>query len=290
MSTYPRRIAVLFHSMDDQDDLASYIVHHLAECWREDGHEVIYLFGSRRFVPADVVLVHVNLSVVPDEYLDFAARYPLVLNGGIKDIRKSVTSSNLLRRDDPWDGPVIVKSDLNFAGEAERVLTRSWLERRFRPWGVVNRIAASARGKGAPFVDWREYQLFDRLADVPEHWFHHPEVVVERFRPELEDGVYHLRMFQFLGDRWSCTRLASPDPLLKAETSIRVEQTEPHAEVFAWREQFGMDFGKLDYVVNAGEPVLLDVNKTTGASRHMADDELRAIRRDQAEGLYSYFS
>jgi hypothetical protein len=51
-----------------------------------------------------------------------------------------------------------------------------------------------------------------------------------------------------------------------------------------------MDYGKLDYVVHLGEPVLLDVNKTTGASRHLQDDELRAMRRHQAEGLYSYFA
>jgi hypothetical protein len=114
--------------------------------------------------------------------------------------------------------------------------------------------------------------------------------VVERFRPEFENGLYHLRMLQFLGDRWTCTRLASHEPLIKAGTSVRAEQIEPHPEVLVWRSDLSIDYGKLDYVVNAGEPVLLDVNKTTGASSHMADDELRAMRRYQAEGLYSYFT
>jgi hypothetical protein len=290
MSLSPKRIAVLFDSLDEGADLSGYIVHHLAACWRDDGHEVVYLFGTRRFAPADLVLVHVDLSVVPEEYLAFAARYPLVLNGGIQDIRKSAISRNLLRPGDPWDGSVIVKSDLNFAGQREWIHARSGLQRRFRLWGRLARFGASAAGKGPPFTDWSQYLLFDRLGDVPERWFHDPEVVVERFRPELEDGFYHLRMLQFLGDRWTCTRLASREPLIKAGTSVRAEQIEPHPEVLAWRSDLSIDYGKLDYVVNAGEPVLLDVNKTTGASSHMADDELRAMRRYQAEGLYSYFT
>lgn len=283
MTLSPKRIAVLFHSLDETADLSTYIVDHLAACWREDGHDVVYLFGTQRFVPADLVLVHVDLSVVPDEYLTFAARYPLVLNGEISNIRKSAISRNLLQPGDQWDGPVIVKSDLNFAGQPEWVHALSGLQRRSRLW---SRLA----GNRPPFVDWSEYLLFDRLADVPERWFQHPDVVVERFRPEFEDGLYHLRMLQFLGDRWTCTRLASPEPLIKAETSVQAEEIEPDPGVLAWRRELSIDFGKLDYVVNAGEPVLLDVNKTTGASRHLPDEKLRAMRRYQAEGLYSYFA
>jgi hypothetical protein len=140
-----------------------------------------------------------------------------------------------------------------------------------------------------PFRSWRDYRLFDRLAAVPESWFRNRHAVVERFRPEIENGLYHLRMYQFLGDRWSCTRLASPDPILKAATSVRVERVEPHPEIVAWRETLRMDYGKLDYVVHEGEVVLLDANKTTGASRHMGDAELQAMRRHLAEGLYAYF-
>ena len=290
MSLSPKRIVVLFHSLDEKTDVSSYIVHHLAACWRDDGHDVVYLFGTRRFVPADLVLVHVDLSVVPEEYLVFATRYPLVLNGEIRDIRKSVISRNLLSPNDAWDGPVIVKSDLNFAGERERIHAQSPLQRRSRLWSRLTRVAASAVGKGPPFVDASHYLLFDRIGDVPARWFSRSEAVVERFRPELEDGLYHVRMLQFLGDRWTCTRLASRDPLIKAGMSVRAEQIEPHPEVLAWRRDLSIDYGKLDYVVNDGEPVLLDVNKTTGASSHMADDELRAMRRHQAEGLYSYFA
>jgi hypothetical protein len=116
------------------------------------------------------------------------------------------------------------------------------------------------------------------------------KIVIERFRPELEDGLYHLRIYQFLGDRFTCMRLASPSPVVKAQNSVRIEEVEPHAEILAWRERLGIDYGKLDYVVAGGEVVLLDVNKTTGASRHMADADLPAMRRHLAEGLYGYVS
>jgi len=127
-----KRIVVLFHKGDRQSDLSGYIVDHMARCWREDGHAVTYLFGTRPFVPADLLFIHVNLSVVPDEYLEFASQYPIVVNGRIRDIRKSTTSRNLLFPGDSWGGRVIVKSDLNYAGEPERMLRRSWLQRRFR--------------------------------------------------------------------------------------------------------------------------------------------------------------
>lgn len=50
-----------------------------------------------------------------------------------------------------------------------------------------------------------------------------------------------------------------------------------------------MDYGKLDYVVHEGRVVVIDVNKTTGASRHMRADALDVMRRGLADGLYAYF-
>lgn len=281
---------MLFHEGDRRRDLSSYIVHHLAQFWREDGHDVRYVFGTRSFEPADLVLVHVNLSLVPESYLEFAARYPLVVNGKIRDIRKSTISRNLLRPGDPWDGPVIVKSDLNFAGVPERYLRRTALEHRWRAFRAARRALDRVRRDHTPFTESRDYRIFDRLAQVPAQWFTNRHAVVEKFRPEIEDGVYYARIYQFLGDRSTCTRVGTSNPVVKAEPGARTESVEPHAEVVAWRRELGIDYGKLDYVVNQGEVVLLDVNKTTGASSYMDDDRRRQMRRYQAEGLYSYFS
>jgi len=283
------RIAVLFHEGEREAGIGSYIVHHLARFWREDGHEVRYLFGTRSPIPADLLLVHVNLSVVPADYLRFARQYPVALNARVADIRKSAISRNLVRPGDGWEGPVIVKSDLNYAGQPELVLGRNWAEQRFAPWRrFVRRMPRIARWV-KPITQWQDYQVFERLSAVPRSLLRSRNVVVERFRPELEGGLYHLRIYQFLGDRYTCSRLASPSPVIKAQNSVRVEQIEPHPEILAWRERLGIDYGKLDYVVEGGEAVLLDVNKTTGASRQMAGADLDAMRRHLAEGLYGYF-
>ena len=276
-----KTIAVLFHERAREADVGGYIVDHLAGFWREDGHEVVYLFGTRAATPADVILVHVDLSVVPDEYLRFAAQYPIALNHRVRDIRKSATSRNLVRAGDGWGGPVIVKSDLNFGGNPERAVTQTRLRR------GLGRLAEKLRPTAA--ANREQYALFEHVDDVPPKWLTAGGVVVERFLPELEDGLYHLRMYQFLGDRWTCTRIASEQPVIRASVSVGVEQIEPPPEVLAWRKQLGIDYGKLDFVVHDGEVVLLDVNKTTGASRHMSDEALRRMRRHFAEGLYSYF-
>jgi hypothetical protein len=76
MGSNGMRVAILFHARERHFGPAGYLVHHLAELWRQDGLEVVYLYGTDRFVPADLVLVHVGPSVVPEPYLEFAARYP----------------------------------------------------------------------------------------------------------------------------------------------------------------------------------------------------------------------
>ena len=277
---------MLFHERERADDLAGYVVHHLAEAWREDGHDVLYLFGTRHFVPADAVFVHVNLSVVPESYLEFAARYPVAVNGRVADIRKSVTSKHIVRRGDGWNGPVVVKSDLNFGGQPERTLESGWLDRHSLTWRRA-RYAMERLRRVDRISSWHDYRVFDQASEVPDFWFDRTDAVVERFVPEFEDGLYHLRMYQFLGNRWRCARLASPHALIKADRSVKVEPIQPHPEVLAWRSELGLDYGKLDYVVHDGELVLLDVNKTTGATNYTDPEALRALRRDQAEGLYA---
>jgi hypothetical protein len=72
--------------------------------------------------------------------------------------------------------------------------------------------------------------------------------------------------------------------------SVSSEPIEPHPDVETWRKRFDLDYGKLDYLVHDGRAVLIDVNKTIGASRQVADAPLQAMRRRLAEGLYSYFT
>ena len=286
--TSRKSIAVLFHERDRPSDVSGYIVDHLARFWREDGHDVSYVFGSQRFVPADIALLHVDLSVVPPPYVELAGRYPLALNKDVGDIRKSVVSGNLVEPGDGWEGPVIVKSDLNCGGWSEDVLEGSWLRRNVRGWRRARRILERATRRQV-FRSWTDYRVYDDLSAVPQSLLGRRDLVVEKFLPELEDGLYHVRVYQFLGDRSSCTRLASRDPIFKAGTSVSAEAVAPHPEIEAWRERLHMDYGKLDYVVRDGRAIVIDVNKTTGASKHLDPAALDTMRRRLAEGLYSYF-
>jgi hypothetical protein len=45
------------------------------------------------------------------------------------------------------------------------------------------------------------------------------------------------------------------------------ERVEVHPEIPELAKRMGFDFGKFDYVMHEGKPVLLDANKTPGARK-----------------------
>jgi hypothetical protein len=256
----------------------------LAEFWRQDGNRVHYLFGTRKFVPADILLVHVDLSVVPLEYLEFASRYPIVLNRDVKNIRKSRISTNLVKGGEPYSGKVIVKSDLNYGGSPERILRRSpSLWRRWWPGRYVRHDPDDSS-----FRLRFDYQIYNSLAEVPPALFERNDIVVEKFLPEKEENLFFVRHYEFLGDCATCTRLAASDPIVKDQTVVRIEEVDVHPEIVEAQNRLNFDYGKFDYVVHNGRPVLLDANKTTGADR-VSSRQLDARRRHRANGIYSYF-
>jgi hypothetical protein len=267
-----KRIAILFHEYERSRDRRDYTIHTLADFWTEDGHRVVFLYGVKKFVPADVVIVHVDLSVVPEEYLDFAARYPAAFNGRVRDVRKSSFSADLVGAGDPYGGPVIVKSNLNYAGIPER-LVAAGRPRSLRGLLRWPRAARAARGPDAAlapppeFETPTDYRIYDSPGDVPRGCFGREDLVVEKFLPEMQDGLYCLRLFHFLGDRTACVRIASPSPIVKVDNLVRREIVEPHPEVREMRRTLGFDYGKFDYVLHDGRVVLLDINKTPGESR-----------------------
>ncbi len=288
-----KRIAILFHENAARYGGGSrmlYVIDRLARYWREAGHSVRAVYGARRFVPADLAIVHVDLSVVTDPYLDLARRYPRALNAQVRDVRKSTFSRNLVAADDPYSGPVIVKSDLNYGGLPERLLAPD----RSRAASGIRRLLSSARsiaGQSRPArrEDPTDYRIYDSPRDVPRAVAGSGAFVVEKFLPEVEDGLYCVRNYHFFGDREVCHRIAGPHPIVKAGNTIRREIVEPHPEIVALRKALHFDFGKFDYVVHDGTAVLLDINKTPGDARHI--DEMVAARvRHTAGGLESYLA
>ncbi len=276
-----KKIAVLFHEKDTPHSAERYVVHGLAEHWKSDGHQVDYIFGTRNFRPADLILVHVDLTIVPEDYFEFANRYPIVLNGKVKDIRKSVYSKQLLKKGDSYEGPVFVKSDLNFAGGPERNLEPS-IKHMFS--SAMSRISKKPRIRKAS-----DYRVFKSLSEVPEEYFSMLDVVIEKFLPEMDDGRYVIRNYQFLGDRGTATKVIGSEPMVKSRTELESIEIEPDPEIIAIRHAMNFDYGKFDYVVRNGEVVLFDANKTTGAHIKGISPQLQAMRKYRAEGLYSYF-
>jgi hypothetical protein len=108
------------------------------------------------------------------------------------------------------------------------------------------------------------------------------------FCPEYENGLYHVRYYLFMGDRSSCDRVSSCQPIVKDATSVSREPVDVHPEIEKMRCALHFDYGKFDYVMHEGRPVLLDINKTVGGVRKVTP-EIEAMRKHRAEGIYSYF-
>lgn len=276
------RIAVLCHAACRPRDLRVTAIYHLAELWRNQGLDVVFAFGTRAPPEADLAILHVDLSVVPDGYAKLASRYPIVLNGRILDIRKSAHSTNLVRRDQAYDGPVFVKTDLNAAGHPER-------RARSKPLRELQRLARRAGGRPMARVRRLDgYRVFESRCEVPDSLWRDPRFVVEKFLPEQTAIGYAAHSCFVLGNARVCERSESPSPIVCDATAVRIENAVPHPCVAEHCASFRLDFGKLDYTVRGGKCVVLDVNKTVGASRSGQNAELQENRRIWSAGLYDY--
>ena len=278
------RIALLFHERDRSRDLLRYDIMHIAKYWQQAGHEVIPVFGTRKFVAADIAILHVDLSLVPREYVDLADRYPLCLNKNALDIRKSRISAQLLKPDDDYEGPVIIKSNENAAGVPERI-NGDWRTRLI----VGCKRLLKGLGAGTVIHMQTDYRILDSLALVPRGIFDRSDLVVEKFLPERNAGFFCTRTYLFLGDGEACQLNFSNDPIVSWSNTIRTEFCAVHPQAKQWRRELGFDYGKFDYVIHRGEAVLLDANKTTGSGDSVGDPLVETDRKKQAEGLLRYY-
>ena len=110
--------------------------------------------------------------------------------------------------------------------------------------------------------------------------------MIERFVPEIQDGLYCLRSHHFLGAHGACVLRKSVHPIINASTSISREEVDPDPEIVALATQMRFDFGKFDYVVHEGKAILLDTNKTPGAGKPPA---FSIMCREWAKGIHAFF-
>jgi hypothetical protein len=259
------RIAVITHEYDRfqsrrgillRKDSPYMLFDILAELERR-GHSVRILRGPSTRHDADIAVLHVDATVTPADYVDYARGFPLCLNLGATDISKRRISGAIIEGNDGWAGAVIVKSNLNHWGTPEQDL---------------NRQSARA-GKAVPFPGvktFAQYRIHASLAEVPQDVLKRPDLVVEKFIHEPEPDGFAARFWIFCGDRERCTRYVSPQSLVKGDDTIRREPVPVPDELRALRRQLGFDYGKFDFVVHDGRAVLLDANKTPGRARNLS--------------------
>lgn len=279
----PLHIAILVHRHDAFEH-TRYFAWAFAERWRDQGIKVSILREPTVIVHADIALLHADLTVVPTDYLDWAASFPRMINGGVADISKRRISRQLVDRGDDFRGRVFVKTDLNCGGKPEERQRRKASDDAMpRRWfGLVSRRAM--RAAEPPAFD---YLVYESLAHVPESVWNDPRLVVEQFLPEMHGDLFGLRMWVFMGDRETHMRSYSTTPVAKAATIVRQEPLgEVPIEIQQRRREMGFDFGKFDYVVIDGRPVLLDANRTPTVGRFPPNEFVPRIDH-LADGLAS---
>jgi hypothetical protein len=292
--TAKRKIAILLHEKDRYPKSAGHFIWSLCDVWREWGIEIVPLKGIKKYVEADLLIPHVDTTVLPGEYMDFFKKYPCVVNRRLQDISKRLISRNLLTQKDSYEGPVIVKTNFNNGAIPEvklhgrKIILSS--KTRKSLWDVLlNRKLKNTNQQWATIncINPNDYQIFSSIKQVPEGVFTNGSLVMERFLPEYKNGIYYLRVYKFFGDRAYCAQLGSYHPIVKQKNIISREEVSIPDEVVAFRHELGMDYGKLDFVIREGRVIVFDVNRTPGLIN--SKEQMKANARKLAGGINSLF-
>ena len=279
----PKSIAILTNEHDGDLEGTKYYLTKLMDAWKQMGIAV-HVSAGCHYIPADIAILHTDTSVVADEYLELATRYPLAVNGGVKSILKSTFSRLLLNEGDSYQGKVIVKTDANYGGITEYLIGSQSGGSMFpeldfeRPW------------RKREILDSKNYPIFDSIKDVPHGVWRNKKLIVEKFLPErLENDDYRTRGYLFFGQQELGMWFASPDPVIKSSTSTSrgVLDSIPESlrEV---RRKAGFEYGRFDYTEVDGEVVLFDMNKTPA----LGDNSLSLISeqkgREFARAIFEF--
>ena len=236
-------------------------------------------------ITADLAILHVDLTTVPRDYLEYLTQFPKVLNGRITDVSKRKVSSNLVRFGDGYDGPVIVKTNRNCGGEMEVQLAAVAKRLRRCDLALRHRLPWSMRR----YLNTSDYKVFSTVKEVPYIVWLNPQLVVERFLPEMREGFHCLRTWVFLGDRETNSLSYSKHAVVKSDNVVRREVVaDVPEELRHIRRRMGFDFGKFDYAIVDGRVVLYDANRTPTLGAITREQYLPRVRH-LAEGLKAYF-
>ncbi len=278
-----KRIAVLTLEHAGDIEKTSAMLTYLLGIWRQQGFKIDVYQGINQDFEADVVFSHIDLTVVPDDYSEFLDRFPVVINRRASDISKRLISRNLLSRDDAYDGPVIVKTDENYGGVPELLHKQHT--------GKIQNIATYQRPwRRTEFLDTYNYPVFDTIREVPHGVWKNKNLIVEKFLPEIDaDGNFRLRYWLFLGNKGLGTCHISPNPIVKDTDSNSINIEGVPVALRSLRDEFGIDYGRMDYAMVDGKPVVYDIN-TTPATRNMFIDLIGDRLLELADGIGYYIN
>ncbi|MCB9845566.1 MAG: hypothetical protein H6811_06240 [Phycisphaeraceae bacterium] len=276
------RIAIIVHRGATLEDI--YFLTPIAEVWREMGHQVSVVSGPGADIDADVSILHVDLTIVPDDHAAFARRFPIAINGKTADISKRRISRQIVRRGDGYDGPVIVKTDRNCGGVKEASLAAGSSLSARCALGLRRRLPWPYR----PDLPTAQYRIFEAACRVPRAAWRNPAFIVERFLTERQGEFTCLRTWVFLGDRETHSLSLSREPIVKADNVLeRIVLGEVPDGLRDMRRELGFDFGKFDYAIVDGRVVLYDANRTPTLGRFSPEEFMPRIKH-LAEGLGAF--
>lgn len=272
------RLLILHHDDTNPHRIESHYIHALCYHWEQQGVEVIHRAGCRDLPSADLVLLHVDLSVVPERFRHALRSYPRVWNQHCTDIRKRQLPERELLLTSPsnYVGPVIVKTDLNCAAASERRLFRKlkWSTDLHELWRHFQAWRSSAD---------RNYPIYPDAISVPPQVWNDPMRVVEKFLPEREGIAYVVRWAYFCGKRHMAFRSVSAHPVVRWSSEDIDDPIGIPQSIHTYRQQIGLDYGKIDYVEHEGRCLILDVNKTVGGPGY--SERNARLARELAPGL-----
>ena len=261
-------IVVITHEFESP--FRQYLLFDVLNLLTRSGHSFSISAGPRPR-PGDVGILHVDCTHIAEDYLALGKEFELSINFDVRDISKRRISGAVLTRDSDWAGPIIIKSDLNCRG---------------LPESAQNAIAKS-RGRPLPHPGLgvaKKYVVLPSINAVQEKIWNNKNIVVERFIPEPDENGFALRTWVFMGDRERCTRHVSPNAIIKGDNVVSRTPSDVPNAIRAERARLGFDYGKFDFVVHDGVPVLLDANRTPGLAPNLRQFFLAGTTK-LAEGL-----
>jgi len=248
-----------------------YLIDALAFRWKKHGYKVIKRYSTKNLPDADIAILHIDATIVPEKYAQCLSKYPVVLNRNVLNISKSFFSCNIVKPTDDYSGSVIIKTNSNCGGMPEASKIKY----------IWSKFTLQWNWEKVSTLNQKKYLVFDKKEDVPAGVWKNRNLVVEKFLPERENGLYFLRYWLFLGNKGWTGRFGANDPIVKfsnkttkneilhVNNEAKDEIVHVPEELIMWRKKLGFDYGRFDYVVHNGKTILFDVNKTMGGARRV---------------------